>query len=578
MFLKWKAKILTADGDSRIKSVIRTFAIGCVVGTIVFFLLCGYKILNPLYVDWIISDVDFALPYYGLRFYLRTNGGVFDAIQGMTYPYGISPIFTDMVMPVSALLKIFDGILPNNIQCQGIITLSFFILQGGFAGVLFHKFIQSRWIQILGEVLVCLSPWMLARIFAHYTLGAHWLVLAAFAIWIYKRQLGNKSNILWCILVPFAALHHVYYVPMLMGIMFFSYAEEYKIKNKEWIKFVGSELIAGLCSLFVVWLFNGFDTTISVPDQEYFNLGKINANLNTFINPLEYSAFFRGYSAPEGYVFQGFEGFGYLGGGLGVIILIDILLVIYKRKTVISFVREYKRDIIPFVICFSVFVAMAIGFYVTCFRIVIVEIPIPVFLRPVIATFRSIGRYIWIPCYIIMFTSLIILFKLLKMVAEELFALSGNIISGVIPVCVVSFVLILQIADLRPLLSEKHKYAGEKVVYESLMTDKKWQELADSRKYVVVIPSNCIGFENPQVHSMDLFVLDNNLSITSFYVAHRGTFLDEVSEQHLKDITEGKADPDAIYWFGDTASYETSKPYIHCENLDGYLIGWVAND
>lgn len=73
---------------------------------------------------------------------------------------------------------------------------------------------------------------------------------------------------------------------------------------------------------------------------------------------------------------------------------------------------------------------------------------------------------------------------------------------------------------------------------------------------------------------MVMYAWQHNLKLTSCFFAHQNDVLQEESERYYEDICSGNPDQDAIYWFEKEEYMENAAKYLHCEELDGYYIGW----
>jgi hypothetical protein len=124
------------------------------------------------------------------------------------------------------------------------------------------------------------------------------------------------------------------------------------------------------------------------------------ANLNTFFNSFGYSNFLRPLdTATPGQ----YEGFGYL--GIGIILFLFYTFSRHGTAPLIAFWREQRTMSLSGLIGFVI----SLGTIVSLFAIKI-EMPIPVY-GTLLAPFRSIGRYIWIPAFVI---TIFTLYQLVK--------------------------------------------------------------------------------------------------------------------------------------------------------------------
>lgn len=245
---------------------------------------------------------------------------------------------------------------------------------------------------------MCLSPCMAQRLFFHNTLTAHWLILAALCICVYRDGLGKKRYAAWVGLMTFSASIHLYFVPMLAVIMLFDMLYD-MIQNRSILCPLASLAASLVCSVALVAVLGGFSTEVSDADQawSYGILYKYSSNLLTLMNPLGYSRFLPELPQME----EEYEGYGYLGLGALVLLSFSFILLLAKKKRE-GRIWNNKAKVWCFLGCIAVSFLLASGPRVTIGSRVLVSIPLPWFLDYVFAIFRSIGRFIWIAYYMLL--------------------------------------------------------------------------------------------------------------------------------------------------------------------------------
>ena len=91
---------------------------------------------------------------------------------------------------------------------------------GAFGALLTARFTRDLFLDGISAFLFVISPVLTKRAFYHSALSAHFLILMAMAIWIYRDELKEKREFLcWVLLGVLATTINAYYVPMVMGIM-----------------------------------------------------------------------------------------------------------------------------------------------------------------------------------------------------------------------------------------------------------------------------------------------------------------------------------------------------------------------
>lgn len=532
-----------------------------------FLLICDLKVLNPFFYDWILcgGGEDSTVPFYGWIFYEKSSWtdslfGTFDT----TYPYELSLIFSDSVVPFAVLFKILFGMfIPDGTATQylGIWACTCYILQGVFGALIVKKIINHFWIRISGIFFLCASPMMIQRLFEHNTLVAHWLILFGFCLFLYREELGRIKYILWPVLMVIGTSIHIYFLVIISVIMAFELLDDI-LRNKNIAAPVVTGFISILCGLFTIWILGGFSSVISEADPSwgYSVLYEYSSNLNTFFNSDGNSLFLPALPRGSGE----YEGYGYLGLGVLVLMIIASLVFLANLNAKKTWMINNKIDIGCISGCFIVSVMMAVGPKVTLFGYTLFTIPLPQISDFFFATIRSIGRFIWIADYLLV---------LISLYAVDQYC-TGKLKRRSVSILAVGLMAI-QLLDLSPAIYKKHmQYTNQE--WKSLIQDDTWTELADSHNYVYAIPASATTCIPDHLStSMMLYVYENNLKISSTRIAHPSEVLEETSYKCMDDILAGNPKKDAIYWFANEEYMEQASQYLHTEVIDGFCIGWV---
>ena len=303
------------------------------LGGIIFCIVYGVRVLNPMYVDWLLGLGDLSQHYLGWELFRQGEWGF---PIGMTnraaYPLGTSVIFTDSIPIFAVLFKLFDRILPQQFQYFGLWGVLCFGLQGYYAAKIFNLFKLRKSCAYVGCSLLILSPLMIYRMYMHTALAAQWLVLLSIYLFLkhdtdYKKCW--KVTLEWMVIGTLVAGIHLYFLPMcfffVLGYIILSVYKERKFS----VKYILPLVTYILAVFFNTWLLGGFSSRAS---SGATGLGECNVNLNAFINPRGYSTFLSDLGGTPGQ----HEGFAYFGLGLLIIIGISLLLELY------SFIKEKK--------------------------------------------------------------------------------------------------------------------------------------------------------------------------------------------------------------------------------------------
>lgn len=543
--------------------------IGGILGAVIYICLCGIKTLNPFNYNWILNVYhDSTLSFLGWIFYEKSPvaDGIFSCLD-MSYPHQLSIIFTDVIVPFAIILKpILNLLLPKHtiFQYLGIWSLTCYVLQGMFVAILFYKTTQNNIARFCGTIIMLLSPIMVQRLFMHNTLVAHWLIIAALCLCVYRKELDKRRYLLWILLFGMAAMTHLYFVPML-AIIFASEMLYGLLLKESLFPFLVTGAMSLTLSVGVIAILGGFSTEIADADQawSYTILYKYSSNLLTWIISMGNSLFL-----PEfPYMEEEYEGFAYLGFGMLIAILCMLVVLIackLKRKQVVN----NKAAVLCSVVCILLSILIGVGPRVTLFDRELANIDLPSIVDYFFAIFRSIGRFIWIAYYIIIAGTISFLGNI------------GSVIiitnKKLIPVNIVLiFILILQIIDLSPMMIHKRNELRNASVWQSKMTSDRWNDIKDDIDNVYVITADFTSSRKQEAYSMYMYAYDNDLKLTSSFFAHMNDTLKNESLKYYDDLVNGKAKERTLYWFENEDYYETASNYIHCETIDGYFVGWV---
>lgn len=376
--------------------------IGGILGIVTYIWLCGAKTLNPFNYDWILNVYhDSALSFWGWIFYKKApiSDGIFLCLD-MSYPHQLSIIFTDVIVPFAIILKpILSLLLPNHtiFQYLGIWSLICYVLQRVVAAILLYKTTQNNVARFCGIIIVLLSPIMMQRLFMHNTLVAHWLIIGALCICVYRNKLDKRRYLLLVVLFGLAAMTHLYFVPML-AIIFVSEMMYEIIYERKFFTHLVTGIMSLVLSISIVAILGGFSTEISDADQawSYTILYKYSSNLLTWIISLGNSLFLPEFPSMG----EEYEGFAYLGFGM-------LLAILYMQIVFIT-CKERRKQIVNngvaticSIVCVLVSIIIRVGSRLTIFDKEIVNIDLLNIVDYFFAIFRSIGRFIWIAYYVI---------------------------------------------------------------------------------------------------------------------------------------------------------------------------------
>lgn len=280
------------------------------LATMAFFIVVGPRVLDTSNIAWL-SQGDPSTHYLGWLFY-RNSGWSFPI--GMNPNYGLeisnSILFSDSNPLLAILFKPFDALLPETFQYFGLWIYACFMLQAWVAWKLTGLISKTYVVRFFATGIFVFSPPMIARLGVHFSLGGHFLILAA--LYLSLRPAQDKRAALWLALLVSAAFVHSYLLIMVSLLWGTNLINLLLKKNYPFVyglrEFFLNTLIVGI----VCWQVGYFSVGSGAISGGY---GFFRMNLLSIVDPSGWSYVLR--DIPEG---KGdYEGFNFL--GLGVILL-----------------------------------------------------------------------------------------------------------------------------------------------------------------------------------------------------------------------------------------------------------------
>lgn len=551
----------------------RMMLISALIGGILFVLIYGVRILNPLYDDWLLAGGDLTQHYVGWVFFRRSGWSFpLGLTEGLLGDIKTSCFYTDSIPLLSIFFKLLSPILPQTFQYFGILGLFSFMLNGAFSSLLIHRFNPNRLFCIGGSVIYVLCPAILHRLYGHESLACHYIIVLGLLLWAYQNHNWQKkwqkyfmAPILWGILGIVTIGTHVYFLPMVFCAMLGCFITDTFLYHKlERALFSAAALT--FTSVITMWLCGAF---YGEGSAAAYGLGVYSANLNTFWNPMPlgdsylagYPAHGSSFFAERPYTSGQYEGYAYL--GLGVIMAVFISLFV----TILRFARKdggFFSNLRSAVIAKKVWIkAVAIVFIVAMFFAVS---PVAVFnttelynityhpsVMNLLGTFRASGRFAWVGDYLI-FTAVMYGLSQIKNKKAMLAVLAACI-------CV-------QIADQGNSIYSRRWYK-EKQTYVSCLQDPRWETLAEGCDKFVGLP-----YDQPTgtAYTFAIFALQHDMTVSHFHVARPP--IDSIIDQYYRNIekiSSGNADPTALYVFL-SEEYIPDAEGLKVYELDGFYV------
>ena len=534
------------------------FLTGCALGAVCFLWVYGAGIINPMYDAWLFNgDMDLKQHHIGWCHY-RMSALTFPVgmIETLSYPTAMSVIYTDSIPLLAFFFKLFRSILPVHFQYFGMFGLLSFMLMGGLAALLIHSmisplsfekksdgripFVNRNLAYVLSaaaSVIYILSFTVLQRMFYHTALSAQWIIILSLFIWMNRERYGRiKTFVIYSLMGILCVGIHTYYVPMTGSILLAASVEHCikirrgnkagkngtdnetgdktdvihddrkKMATEEIINLAGF-CATGLLTLIVFGAFHG-------PSGGYGEgLGSFTSNLNTYINPIYGSILIKPMKLY--YDFQ-YEGYGYL--GIGVFMLLVATIVFFVRNIKTAGFKNYLREHIKttvFLCLFAVDLLLAILPMVTFSDKKLFGVPLPSFIRKAAGIFRSNGRFIWVSVYLIFTAAIVCTVRLMSERFRDMEKGKGIVLK------ILLVAVLFQVLDATKVIADKQAYFKTRQEYVNVWDN---ASIPDSRtdngglsvKYDEFV---FLYNENDIIMDTAFYAYLNGMKLNNFYYA-----------------------------------------------------------
>jgi len=463
-------------------------------------------------------------------------------IENLVYPNKISVIFMDSIPLFAIPFRFLSGVLPETFQYFGIWIMLCFVLQGGVSALLIQKLTNSKFAALVGSIVFVFSTVLLHNLLIQDSLSAHWLILCAFALWIYRDKIKSfkMKLILYSILSMLCILIHTYFIVMIGIISFFSLLQEVISKDNELnikqgiiilVSMVASALIVAGC---LGALFSG--EQINNDDSQWTAYA---GYLDSFINSNSNMGKSNILEFQERYF--AFEGYAYLGVGVMILCLLSITLMIIHKK-----VNIYM------LIMGLIFLVMSLGTNIIWNGDIIATWRLPDIniVKEFCGIFRVNGRFIWPTFYLVILSTFYYIYKYIK----------PSIANIVIAICVV-----IQLFDLSNIIAFQKNFDFSKE-YKSPLVSEAWEELADNHNQILVNVSPDWSF------AFETYAIKNDLAINFTYSARENREkIDRYIEQQYEELNNNNPNEDIIYIFRPEENYLPE--CLNLYYLDGMYVG-----
>lgn len=533
--------------------------IAAFAGMVVFILVYGYKVLNPINFSWMYHGFskDLTQNYLGWEGF-RNSAWTFPLglMDQLTYPNKVSIIFTDSIPLFALFFKLFSPILPVRFQYFGLWGIMTYVLNGIIAAKILKRYLRSVLDITIGSLFFILSFQMLERMYYHSALAAHWLMLFAIYAVMIRRELSIRNKILvWSIIGMLCPLVHSYYL-LFDGIFLVGFIIAV-LMDKEGVEktpkqriLVSAAVLAAfiLSGLLMLFILGAFYTSVA-------NIGgdilQHRLDLTGFINE-KGAGYFAKYLSFYSEVHRSY----YL--GLGIILLSIYTLFRIIRDKNWEFFKKRKETVIALSLVFIIALIVACSPKVTLNGYTIIHYSVPEFIMKVWSVFRNTARTSWVCMYLIFIFAIC--------------ADCGGKRSMEKKTAALVFAFLIQFLDMSPYLLNAH----ENIVRESSV--KQFDERINSAFMDSVVSSHGIKhiIFGPE-YTIDLayltgYAMSRHLTTNIFRLAQGNNYDEEEFKKQLYS-----PDPESLYILRKKkAEYAYDDCGINWMDVGDYIIGIVG--
>lgn len=387
--------------------------VSAILGAITFMCIYGLNVLNPQYIDWLYSGGDLTQHYLGWVSYRNSRWffpiGLMDQL---TYPFRSSIIFSDSIPLMAVFFKCFSWVLPETFQYFGLWGIMTFALNGAFSAKILQKYLKKNWQIIFGSCFFILSFQVLARMYGHTALAAHWVILFAIYMLVYHDRNTFKTKMkLWALLGFLCSAIHIYFL-LMCGLLLVGFCVIDLMDSSDMA--IGKRLMRSIAfivafvgtALITVFLLGGFEAGISM---ENVGLGYYSLNINGFFDSQDIGLLTKGLPRGPGQ----YEGFSYLGFGMILMLGITGFEMLFRGTP--KSLKQMSHLGKGMVVAFLLAIIVALSPIITCGSRILLTLRLPQLLLEIWRVFRASGRMAWVCIYLYLhFVQIIGLFQLRK--------------------------------------------------------------------------------------------------------------------------------------------------------------------
>lgn len=482
------------------------------------------RFLDPGDIAWLLSD-DAANVFLGWHFY---RGEAWRLPPGAATDFGqvlgSSIVYSDSLPLVAMPLKLVASWLPAHFQFVGLWMLACIALQVVFAALLAREVVRTPLQRAAFVVLFAASPIMLQRSLGHFSLMAHWLLLAGF--WLAIAPATRRRGLAWCALLAAAALVQAYLLYMLLALWAATLVRRAAIDRDRGPLATAAEMLAVAATLLAAfWSAGYFELPNEALTAHADIYGRYATDLNAFFNPVWGRHLLP--NRPVNVV-AAYEGYAYLGAGILALLLLALACWMRRRPA------GWRRHV-PLAVAALLLWAVALSNTVRFDDRVVLAFTLPEAVRGYGALVRSSGRFAWVLHYGLALAAAAVVVRCLPRRAATA------------ALCIAA---VLQATDVEPRLRGLREHFAARPDPAPLLRDPFWEEAARRYRHIVAVP---VRPRVPGWEQLGLYAADHRMTInTGNFARVPVAAMAEADTRAKAQLASGRLAPDTLYiaWTG----------------------------
>ena len=459
-----------------------------------FFLiyLIGWESLNPFNFKWLL-DHDQAGELIGWLDY-KNSTWKFPLGKFERGDLGETSAVFHGTIPLLAIISKFLFLKLENFQYFSFWLLLCLHLQGLISYLIIKELTKNNLYSIIGSIFFIISPVFIYRLGIHLSLAGHWLILLYF--WVNLIEKKNK-HLLNVLIIVTAVGIHFYFAAMIYVVNFLYYFIYYFLINSKKFFFFKFIFLKTIFLIFFMYLIGYF----VLPPQDIIGhgFGLYKLNLLSIFDPgvaslsfgkkVIWSLFLPDIKTNYG----GHEGFNYL--GLGVLLIFFLSIILYFK----NYKKPHNQNHLIILIIALILFIFAISNNVDFGTTNLISIELNKYLYGLFGLLRASGRFFWPVNYLIVFFSLLLIFKYVK---------KFNILF-------ITLILLIQIIDLSPGL-KFYSFGKTYKENEVNLNDNVWSKINNNFK---TISQTYLKNQSNEFFKIVKFLVKSKIESEIFYSA-----------------------------------------------------------